>query len=182
MQVTTVMVVVLIGWCLVTLSVKGFQAVPVPTPSNLSFGRDSLGWLAGTHLPGVAVIAILIGLGHPLLTMSGEDSLAQVYREIEVPKRKNLKRTAVVIFIYSMIFTSLVVMLIPDHERQQVQDNLISGIAMVLVGPEWLKLSFQAFVFVVAFSSSRRPLTPRSSVRTASSTGSPKRSNARVVS
>jgi hypothetical protein len=33
------------------------------------------------------------GFGHSILAMSGEESLAQVYREIEHPKVKNLKRT-----------------------------------------------------------------------------------------
>jgi len=37
--------------------------------------------------------------------MSGEESLAQVNREIEHPKLKNLKRAAIVIAIYSLIFT-----------------------------------------------------------------------------
>ena len=41
------------------------------------------------------------------------------------------------------------VMLIPDDQRQHVQDNLISGLAMVLVGPQWLRLAFQAFVVIV---------------------------------
>ena len=51
------------------------------------------------------------------------------------------------------MFTALVsffaAMLIPDDQRQQVQDNLISGIAMVLVGPQWLRLAFQVFVVEV---------------------------------
>jgi hypothetical protein len=56
-----------------------------------------------------------------VLAMSGEESLAQVYREIEHPKLKNLKKAGLVIFIYSMVFTSLVsffaVMIIPDSVR-----------------------------------------------------------------
>ncbi len=101
----------------------------------------------------MAVVAILIGLGHSLLAMSGEESLAQVYREVEAPKRKNLLRVGLIIFGYSLVFTALIsffaVMLIPDDQRQHVRDNLISGIAMVLVGPQWLRLAFQAFVVVV---------------------------------
>ncbi len=153
MQITTVMVVVLVAWCLLTIAVKGYQPVPAPTPANLRFSDDALGWLKGTHIPDVAAIAILIGLGHSLLAMSGEESLAQVYREVEAPKRKNLLRVGFIIFGYSLLFTALVsffaVMLIPDDQRQQVQDNLISGISMVLVGPQWLRLGFQAFVVVV---------------------------------
>ncbi|MCW6512203.1 APC family permease [Lichenifustis flavocetrariae] len=153
MQITTVMVVILVSWCLLTIAMKGYQPVPAPTLANLKFSDDALGWLKGTPFPGVAVIAIGIGLGHSLLAMSGEESLAQVYREIEAPKRKNLIRTGLIIFGYSLVFTALVsffaVMLIPDDQRQQVQDNLISGIAMVLIGRHWLKLAFQCFVVLV---------------------------------
>jgi len=37
MQVTAVMVVILIIWCVITILEKGYQPVPVPTPSNLHF-------------------------------------------------------------------------------------------------------------------------------------------------
>ena len=152
MQITTLMVAILIGWCVLTIAVKGFQPVPLPVPGNVHLSDDALGWLKGTRLPDVAVVAILIGLGHSLLAMSGEESLAQVYREVEAPKRRNLIRTGLIIFGYSLLFTVLVsffaVMLIPDAQRQSVQDDLISGLTMVLVGPEWLRLTFQAFVVV----------------------------------
>src|SRR5438445_10868448 len=153
MQITTVMVVILIGWSLYTIHRHGAQPVPVPTLSNFKFSDEALGWLRGTMAPRIAVVAILIGLGHSLLAMSGEESLAQVYREIAAPKLRNLKRAALVIFIFSMLFTSLVsffaVMLIPDSERGTYFDNLISGISMFLVGPFGLKLAFHAFVVLV---------------------------------
>ncbi len=49
---------------------------------------------AGTAAPSITAIAILVGLGHSLLAMSGFETLAQVYREIEAPKLKNLQKTA----------------------------------------------------------------------------------------
>ena len=153
MQITTVMVVVLIAWCLLTILTKGYHPVPPPTMANIKFSNDALGWLKGTVAPTVTAIAILIGLGHSLLAMSGEESLAQVNREIEHPKHKNLMRTGFIIFIYSLLFTSLVsffaVMIIPDSERPKYFDNLISGLSMFLVGPQALKLLFQAFVVLV---------------------------------
>jgi amino acid transporter len=98
-------------------------------------------------------VGILIGLGHSVLAMSGEETLAQVYREIEAPKLPNLKKAAFVIFIYSLVFTSLVsffaVMIIPDNVRPAFKDNLISGLAMNVVGPYILRLAFQGFVVVV---------------------------------
>ncbi len=140
MQVTTVMIGILVVWCLVTMSVKGFQPVPLPVKENLRFGANSLGWLEGTIAPTFTVVAILVGLGHSLLAMSGFETLAQVYREIETPKLKNLQRAGTVIFVYSALFTSVVsffgVMLIPDTERPKYLDNLIGGLTTVLVGPK----------------------------------------------
>ena len=153
MQVTTVMVVILIAWCLVTIFRNGYQPVPAPVPANLKFDPVALGWLKGTLAPSITVIAILIGLGHSLLAMSGEESLAQVNREIAHPKLKNLERAGFVIFVYSMMFTSLVsffaVMIIPDQARQGFLDNLIGGLAMYLVGPVPLRLLFHGFVVLV---------------------------------
>jgi hypothetical protein len=96
-----------------------------------------------------------MAFGHSFLAMSGEESLAQVNRELEHPKHKNLIRAGFVIFIYSLLFTSLVSFfayaLIPDDTRTQYKDNLISGIAMYLSGPLPLKLLFQAFIVIVGF-------------------------------
>src|SRR5208283_1209137 len=126
---------------------------PLPTMSNLHFSPDALGWLKGTVAPKITFIAILVGLGHSLLAMSGEESLAQVNREIAFPKLKNLERAGFVIFIYSMLFTSLVsffaVMLIPDAQRQNFLDDLIGGLAMSLAGPVMARLLFHGFVVLV---------------------------------
>jgi amino acid transporter len=156
MGVTTVMVVLMILWCGYTLIVRGGgELPPAPVLANLKFSDNALGWLKGTVWPGVTAIAILVGFGHSILAMSGEESLAQVYREIEHPKVRNLKRAGTVIFVYSLLFTSLVsffaVAIIPDGVRPQFYDNLISGLAMNVVGPLSLRLLFQAFVVVVGF-------------------------------
>ena len=153
MKVTTVMVVILVTWCLITIARNGYAPVPAPTMANLHFSRESLGWLEGTLAPSITAIAILIGLGHSLLAMSGEESMAQVYREIAHPKLKNLEKAGFVIFLYSMIFTSLVsffaVMIIPDAERTKYLDNLIGGLSMFLVGPVSVRLLFHGFVVLV---------------------------------
>lgn len=103
----------------------------------------------------LGLIGILIAFGHSFLAMSGEESLAQVNRELEYPKHKNLMKAGMVVFLYSLLFTSLVSFfayaIIPDSMRSHYFDNLISGIAMNLVGPLSLKLIFQAFIVVVGF-------------------------------
>ena len=156
MVVTTVMVVLMIAWCGLTLLWRGGgQLPPAPVLRNLRFSDDALGWLRGTIWPRFTAIAILVGFGHSILAMSGEESLAQVYREIEHPKVKNLKRTGLVIFVYSLLFTSLVsffaTAIIPDSVRPKFYDNLISGLAMNVAGPLSLRLLFQAFVVIVGF-------------------------------
>ncbi|HEV3420959.1 MAG TPA: APC family permease [Candidatus Acidoferrum sp.] len=154
MQITTVMVVILISWCVYTALLRHPSLPPFPTPNNLKLGPNAMGWLYGVHFSHFAsIIVIFVGLGHSVLAMSGEESLAQVYREIEHPKLPNLKKTGLVIFIYSLVFTSLVsffaVMLIPDEQRQHFLENLIGGLAMNLEGPFILRLIFHGFVVVV---------------------------------
>jgi amino acid transporter len=155
MQITTVMVVILIVWCVLTILERGGALPPAPVPAHLRFSSESLGWLKGTVWPTISAVAIFIGFGHSILAMSGEESLAQVYREIERPKVKNLQRAGLVIFVYSLLFTALVSFfasaIIPDDVRPKFYDNLISGLAMHLVGPLSVRLLFQAFVVVVGF-------------------------------
>ena len=154
MQLTTVMVIALIGWCGYTLIVRGGHLPPAPVARNIVLTKHALGWLAGSRIPQMfSLVAVFIALGHSVLAMSGAESLAQVYREIEHPKLPNLKKAALVIFIYSMVFTSLVsffaVMIIPDKTRPQYFENLIGGLAMSLQGPLVARLAFQVFVVVV---------------------------------
>jgi hypothetical protein len=134
------------------------RAPVVLPPSPLHLGviplnKESLGWLNGTWFSHITWIILFVGFGHSVLAMSGEETLAQVNREIEHPKLKNLEKTGLVIFIYSLLFTSLVsffaVMIIPDKVRPDYFANLIGGIAMYLAGPQSLKLLFHAFVVLV---------------------------------
>jgi len=155
MQITTVMVVALLAWSALTLLMRGGRLPETPTLEHLRFSDEALGWLKDTRFPAITAVALLIGFGHSLLAMSGEESLAQVYREIESPKAVNLRRAGLVVFLYSLVFTAsvsfLAAALIPDAIRPQYFDNLISGIAMHLAGPQWLRLLFQALVVVVGF-------------------------------
>src|SRR5437868_5087613 len=190
MYVTTVMVVLLIGWSTFTILTqpKMQRLPPSPAPHNLTFNDDAVGWMprllphsfqetpadmpteasaATTEKPAphyglvanagalIGLIGILMAFGHSFLAMSGEESLAQVNRELEYPKHKNLMRAGFIIFLYSLLFTSLVSFfayaIIPDDVRPQYFDNLISGIALNLAGPMTLKLLFQAFIVIVGF-------------------------------
>jgi amino acid transporter len=180
MYITTVMVVILIGWCTLTIALRpeAQRLPPSPIPQHLAFNKDAVGWLpkiaphALRHVAAEAdgetrfglvqhasgllgLIGILIAFGHSFLAMSGEESLAQVNRELEYPKHKNLMRAGLVIFVYSLVFTSLVSFfayaLIPDNVRSHYFDNLISGISIYLAGPDSLKLLFQAFIVIVGF-------------------------------
>jgi len=159
MAITTVMVVILLIWCTITVLRAPIQLPPNPLHAGMvPLNKESLGWLDTTwfrHLPlGILTTIILfVGFGHSVLAMSGEETLAQVNREIEHPKLKNLEKTGLVIFVYSLLFTSLVsffaVMIIPDSVRPQYFANLIGGIAVYLVGPASLKLVFHGFVVLV---------------------------------
>lgn len=154
MQVTTVMVAALLIWCPLTLLLRGgAELPPAPVPSNLQFDAHSLGWLHGTWWPELAFAGMIIAFGHSLLAMSGFETLAQVYREIEHPKLKNLKWTANTVCLYALFSTGLItlfaVMIIPDADRVRYYDNLIGGLSMSLAGPYLLRIGFHIFVVIV---------------------------------
>jgi len=157
MQITTVMVVLLLGWAVVTLLKTGGVLPPWPTPSNLHFSETSLGFLQHTNLASAfGMFGILMAFGHSVLAMSGEETLAQVNREIAHPKLKNLKRAAIIVAIYSFLFTGvgtlLAVMIIPERVPvASYENNLIAELVMWFTGPLIVRLLFRTFVVVVGF-------------------------------
>jgi amino acid transporter len=221
MIATTVMGVIVLGWCAITLIVRGpsnplpsarpdlhkkveYQVVditldrvtgekletprhvwerradgslapqvdrgqPVPKINEIGREEDPLGFLprlfprlaAQIREPGswwsiIGVIGILIAFGHSILAMSGEETLAQVYREVESPKLPNFKKAAFIVFVYSLLLTAsisfLAVLIIPIEVRMKdYSDNLIGGLAMYVLGPDWMRLSLNGFVVIVGF-------------------------------
>jgi len=155
MQITTIMVVALIIWCPLTILLSGkFNLPPAPLPRNLQFGATALGWFKGTTLWQIPLVAVTIAFGHSLLSMSGFETLAQVYREIAYPKMKNLKITANIVCWYAVICTGVItvfagMILGSDEIRINYSENLLGGLAMHLAGPELMRLAFHIFVVIV---------------------------------
>jgi amino acid transporter len=154
MQITTVMVVAFLIWCTLTVLTRGpSQIPPAPLPGNIEWGDDGLGWLAGTQLIQFGAVVAIVAFGHSLLAMSGFETLAQVYREIESPKLKKLKITANIVCIYAVVCTGVITlfagMIIPDSVRPQYAENLLGGLTSYLVGPQLLRLGFHIFVVIV---------------------------------
>ena len=98
----------------------GATSTARPSPADAGACREEPPHYAFAPNVGMllGLIGILMAFGHSILAMTGEESLAQVNRELEHPKHKNLMRAGMVIFIYSLLFTSLVSFfayaLIPD--------------------------------------------------------------------
>ncbi len=155
MQITTLMVVALLIWCPLTIILRGHVYFPpAPLPRNLRFSQESLGWFKGTIWPSIPIIALIIAFGHSLLSMSGFETLAQVYREIAYPKMKNLRITANIVCWYAVVCTGVItvfagMIISPADIRNLYADNLLGGLAMRLAGPELLKLAFHVFVVIV---------------------------------
>jgi amino acid transporter/nucleotide-binding universal stress UspA family protein len=121
------------------------------TPSLAAKIRQPGNWLSL-----IGVIGLLIAFGHSILAMSGEETLAQVYREVESPKLPNFKKAAFIVFVYSLMITAtisfLAVLLIPDEVRMKnYADNLIGGLAMHVWGHPYARLALNAFVVIVGF-------------------------------
>jgi len=110
----------------------------------------------GSWLSLIGFLGIMIAFGHSILAMSGEETLAQVYREVESPKLPNFKKAAFIVFVYSLLLTAgisfLAVLIIPDEVRMKdYSDNLIGGLAMYVAGPPLARLLLNGFVVVVGF-------------------------------
>ena len=98
MQITTVMVVILLIWCPLTILLKNrWNLPPAPLASNLNFAPEAQGWFKGTFWIQIPMVAIIIAFGHSLLSMSGFETLAQVYRlsEVEEPQDHRQHRVLV---------------------------------------------------------------------------------------
>ena len=155
MQVTTVMVAILLVWCPLTILLKDrwHNLPPAPLPSKFMFSEDAQGWLKGTFWLQIPVVAVIVAFGHSLLSMSGFETLAQVYREIAYPKLKNLRITANIVCWYALVCTGVITvfagMIVPDDIRPKYFANLIGGLAMNLSGPYLLRLGFHIFVVIV---------------------------------
>ena len=152
-QIASVLAVMLFVWSIITIIVRGARL-----PSfTVNLSPDALGWLKGIDwLRTIGAVGVVVGMGHSILAVSGEETLAQVYREIESPKLENLKKTALIMFIFSFVFTGLNslfgAMLIPQQDLVgKYNDNALSGQAMNLVGPHFALLALQMFVVFVGF-------------------------------
>jgi len=148
MKLVTVMVVMLIVWCGYTIAVRHSPLPPWPYPRNLRLTTSALGWLAHSSLPHTfGVLAVLMPSAIPFLAMSGEESLAQVYREIESPKLPNLKKAGAVIFVYSFGSLPLWSRLCRDDYSGRrppafPREPDWAGLAMNLEGPFIVRLIF----------------------------------------
>src|SRR5205814_8259091 len=80
MQITGVMVVMLLGWSALTIVMAPAGSIhlpPWPTPENLHFSDEALGFLRGTNLATTfGLFGVIIAFGHSVLAMSGEETLA----------------------------------------------------------------------------------------------------------
>jgi len=104
----------------------------------------------------IGAVGIIISFGHSILAMSGEETLAQVYREVESPKLPNFKKAAFIVFVYSLLLTGTMnffaVVLVPDSLRmKEYYDNWMGGLAMQMIGPLWATLLLNTFVVFVGF-------------------------------
>jgi amino acid transporter len=218
MGFTTVVAVIVLGWCGVTLAIRGpvnhvpflpnltpkvefavetapdrlthemrevwqrnpdtqelvpkldDAGQPVPKMNKLTrHQEDPLGFLPAVF-PGLSeslrhidsalsllgFFGLMLAFGHSILAMSGEETMAQVYREVESPKLPNFKKAAFVIFTYSLILTAgvsfLAVLIIPDEVRMKdYADNLLGGLAMHVIGPAPLRICLNAIVVAAGF-------------------------------
>ena len=144
-----VICLILFVWAIITLIMRGNITLP---PVKPHLNENSLGWASNfTFMQKIGFLGVLVALGHSVLALSGLETFAQVFREIEYPKIQNLKKAALIVFLFALLFTggltflsSLIIP--PELIESQYHDNLLAGLAMHLSGPNFLKLIMQGAV------------------------------------
>ncbi len=145
-----VIAAVLFAWSLYTLWIRGFKLPPF----EIHFTEEALGWAKYIDwMRPIGLLGIFMAFGHSILALSGLETMAQVYREIEDPKIKNLKKTALIVFAASFMFTGVLTfissLIIPYEQiATRYADNLLSGLAMELHGPYAARFMLQILVVV----------------------------------
>jgi magnesium transporter len=114
-------------WALATLARHGGTMAPLPfTPAAPS-----------------SPLGALLALGSVMFVIGGVDTLSQIAPELEPPRILNLKRTAVIIAVFSLVATGslgfLVAALVPNAVRDAFLDTPVVGLTLALAGPSWLK-------------------------------------------
>ncbi len=106
-KITALMGVMVIVWGIITLLMKDEPFFAHFPPMKIELSKESYGWLQNYEwAKTIGFISILIAFGHSLLALSGLETLGQVYREVEYPKVKNFKKTALSnIFIQCIVNT-----------------------------------------------------------------------------
>ncbi|MBQ4493528.1 MAG: APC family permease [Elusimicrobiaceae bacterium] len=144
-----VICLILFVWAGITLLLKDKIVLP---PFKPQLNDTSLGWASNfTLMQKIGFLGVLVALGHSVLALSGLETFAQVFREIEYPKIQNLKKAALIVFLFALLFTGgltfLSALIIPpDLIASEYHDNLLAGLAMHLAGPNFLKLIMQGAV------------------------------------
>ncbi|MCX7833678.1 MAG: APC family permease, partial [Ignavibacteria bacterium] len=152
--ITVFMGALVLVWGIISLILREKPVFEHLPPLKIELSDEAYGWFKDWDwIKSISLFSILIAFGHSLLAMSGLETLGQVYREVEYPKLENFKKAALAIFLITVTLTPgmsfLSVMLIPDSVRPQYIDNLIGGITMYLVAPQFLKLIVHSFVVIV---------------------------------
>jgi hypothetical protein len=138
------LVAALLSWCAGTAGLRAFQPVPFPSTTNLHFTTQSLGWLHGTAVPTIGMLALLIAFGNSILAVASEESLSESKDLFEAMRLTPLRGVAIANLVNGFLFPVFVpfffVMLIPDHERHLYLDSPIPALIYFLAGPIALRL------------------------------------------
>ncbi|HEY7285655.1 MAG TPA: magnesium transporter [Vicinamibacterales bacterium] len=114
-------------WALLTLAGRGGMVAPLP-------------FTAGA--PATPMEALL-ALGSVMFVIGGVDTLSQIAPELEPPRILNLKRTAGIVAVFSVLVTAslgfFVSTLVPPGVRDAFLDTPIVGLTLSLAGPSWFK-------------------------------------------
>ena len=161
MQITTVMVVILLGWSALTLLKQGYQPVPLPTADNLKFSAEALGFLKHTDLAHGSRLEVRhprhpdrlrpLRAGHERRGIAGPGQPRTGPSQAEEPEARGHHHRDLQLRVYRAHRAAVR----DDHSglgaRPGLQGQPDRRAGHVQSGPLLLRLLFRAFVVVVGF-------------------------------
>jgi magnesium transporter len=133
-------VAVVVAWAAVTALVR--TDWPPALPQIPSFGFEG-GWRNFVAVSMAALLAAFTGFGHAIPAVGSGDSLWRVAAELEPPRIRGLRRTALLVGLYAVLITGstplLFIHLTPPPAQAFWSEAPLAGVVQYLAAPLWMR-------------------------------------------
>jgi magnesium transporter len=139
---------------LILLAILGLIAVARHGPVEPHLLRPPFPALPTPDRPLSLVLSLLTGLALALPVVGGGEALARAAHEFAPPRIQALRRTSLLVVLFSLMGTTLLafafILLVPQADVHNWMDVPLAGIAAHLAAPDWIRHLFSILLAAAA--------------------------------